>query len=201
MELSKLLKTAAIASALTLASAASQALLLQPSNADYDGTDGSGSYGPSNCEPDCINDLFSTSFTNDSGLLYKSDFDDGAESGDYADSYDMTWYNELDEEGKLEPYGGLLSWLADTPHIVCGDCYVAVKDGNISPRYYFFDISALWDGKADLEFDNFWKDGKGAISHISIWGSPAVEVPEPGTLGLLGLGLMGFVAFRKKRAS
>lgn len=196
MELSKLLKTAAIASALMMASAASHALPLQPSDADYNGNDGSGSYGPSNCEPDCINDLFGTSFSKGEEL-YKNDFVKdslvGTSSGSFSGSYEVLW------NASLEPTGGTLSWLVDTSYIMCGECYVAVKDGNNDPRYYFFDISDDWNGTDDLVFSGFWDEGEGAISHISIWGSTAVEVPEPGTLGLMGLGLMGFVAFRKRR--
>lgn len=192
MKLNKLLKTAVVATVFMMASAVSHALLLQPGNADYDGNDGAGSYGPGNCEPGCINDLFGTTFAGNGGLLYKANFG-GAEEGSFTSSYEMNW--TLDDG---EPSGGTLSWLLDTSYIVCGDCYVAVKDGNIDPRYYFFDISALWDGQEDLVFSNFWSNGRGAISHISIWGSPAVEVPEPGTLGLLGLGLMGLAYSRRR---
>lgn len=196
MKLSKFLKTAVIATALTVASAASHALLLQPGNADYDGNAATGPYGPSNCEADCINDLFGTSFVGNDGLLYKAEYDGGIEEGSFTGSYDMDW--TLDDG---EPSGGTLSWVIDTDFIVCGECYVAVKDGNIDPRYYFYDISALWDGQEDLVFSNFWSNGRGAISHISIWGGSAVEVPEPGTLGLLGLGLMGLAYSRKRKAN
>lgn len=194
MELSKLLKTVFVATALMTASAASHALPLQPGDADFDGNDGAGSYGPSNCEPGCINDLFGTSFTNnDDGLLYKAEFDGGVEEGDFAGSYEMTW--------ALDATGGTLSWLEDTSFIVCGECYVAVKDGAIDPRYYFFDISDDWNGTDDLVFSGFWSEGNGSISHISIWGNTAVEVPEPSTLGLLGLGLMGVAYSRKRKAN
>ncbi|MEP1216698.1 MAG: PEP-CTERM sorting domain-containing protein [Marinobacter sp.] len=196
MELSKLLKTAFVTTAFMMASAASHALILEPGNADYDGNNVAGPYGPSNCEPDCINDLFGTSFVGNDALLYKNDYDGGVEEGSFTGSYNMSW--SLDDG---EPSGGTLSWVVDTDYIVCGECYVAVKDGNIDPRYYFYDISALWNGQEDLVFSNFWSNGPGAISHISIWGASAVEVPEPGTIGLLGLGLLGLAYSRKRKAN
>jgi hypothetical protein len=197
MELSKLLRTAVVTTTFMMASAASHALLLEPGNADFDGNDGAGGpYGPSTCEVDCINDLFGTSFIGNDNLLYKVEYDGGAEEGSFTGSYNMSW--SLDDG---EPSGGTLSWVADTAYIECGECYVAVKDGNNDPRYYFYDISTLWDGQEDLVFSNFWSNGPGAISHISIWGVSAVEVPEPGTLGLLGLGLLGLAYSRKRKAS
>lgn len=197
MELNKLLRSAVVTTTFMMASAASHALLLEPGNADFDGNDGAGGpYGPGTCEPECINDLFGTSFVGNDGLLYKTEFDGGSEEGSFAGSYEMSW--TLDDS---EPSGGTLSWVVDTDYINCGECYVAVKDGDIDPRYYFYDISTLWDGQEDLVFSNFWSNGQGAISHISIWGSSAVEVPEPGTLGLLGLGMLGLAYSRKRKAN
>lgn len=209
MEFSKLLKTVFVTTALMTASAASNALVLNPGNADYDGNSGtSGSYGPSNCEPACINDLFGTSFA-EGEELYKIDFDDKKETGDFESSYEMSWKTEDDEDGNPEAYGGLLSWIPNSSSIVCDKCYVAVKDGQIDPRYYFFNISSSeWNGTVDLEFSGFWIEsdtnlkGKGSISHISIWGNSVVEVPEPGTLALFGMGIIGLtLARRKNRAS
>lgn len=37
------------------------------------------------------------------------------------------------------------------------------------------------------------------ISHISFYGEGGNEVPVPGTLGLLGLGLVGLGAVRRKQ--
>lgn len=40
------------------------------------------------------------------------------------------------------------------------------------------------------------------LSHVNLYGKGSVQVPEPGTLALLGLGLVGFtLARRKNRAS
>lgn len=180
--------------ALLLWSLSTQAILLSPTDATSDGNVGN-VYGPSNCEPDCINDLFLTSYQKDEEL-YKNDFVEnapGKESAYFSVSYTLNWNDPLD------PTGGVLRWVLGTAYIVCGECYVAVKDGNHDPRCYFFDLSNLWNGQEELVFRNFWSQGGGAISHITIWGTPAIKVSEPGTLGLLGLGVLGLLAASCRR--
>lgn len=84
--------------------------------------------------------------------------------------------------------------------ITCGVCYLVIKDGNHNPSYYFFDLTAAgWNGTDDIIMTGFWP-GPGAISHVAIWGvSERNSVPEPGTLGLLGLGLAGMAAEMRRR--
>lgn len=212
MEFSKLLKPAFLASVLMTAPLASHALVLTPGDSTFDGND-VGLTNGTNCEPGCVNDLFGTDFSNGEEL-YKNDFvdgfTDGTDSGSFSDSYQMLWTDFKNIDDLKDPTGGTLSWISGEDNIICGECYIAVKDGNNDPRYYFFDLSfgsslvpQGWDGKEDLVFSGFWSgDGEnGAISHITIWGNPSVSVPEPGTLGLLGLGLMGMAYSRKKLAS
>ena len=47
----------------------------------------------------------------------------------------------------------------------------------------------------------FWP-AQGAISHVGIYGGGdgTYELPEPGTLGLLGLGLFGMGVMRRKKS-
>lgn len=168
--------------------AAAGPITLTPADADFDGNSGAGNYGPSNCEPGCINDLFGTSFTN-ADLLYKADFGN-ANDGQFASSYSMDWAGD--------PNGGLLSFVGG-PSINCLTCYLAVKDGNHDPRYYFYDIST-WDGTSDITLSGFWAQ-KGAISHASIWGTTGITVPEPGTMAMLLTGLAGLLVTRRRRAS
>jgi hypothetical protein len=75
---------------------------------------------------------------------------------------------------------------------------LAIKDGIHFPGYYFFDLGlAGWNGTDSITLADFWPQ-KGAISHISIWGDKT-SVPEPGTLSLLGAGLLiaGFKSRKK----
>jgi hypothetical protein len=147
--------------------------------------------GPSNCEPGCVDTIFGTSGLS---LLYKSNEDGdlvGSDSGTYAGSYSTWFYNDIGDPGDA------LLFYTGGAQIGCPSCYLAIKDGNQTPAYYFYNLSA-WNGSETLSLQDFWP-GKGAISHISIWGrSTPTSVPEPSTMALLGLGLLA-VAFTQRR--
>jgi hypothetical protein len=158
---------------------------------------GTGGMGPSNCEPGCVNTIFGTSGLS---LLYKSDFltlGFGIDSGTYASSY-TTWFSDT----IFDPSDARISYDGGAD-IDCPSCYLAVKDGNQSPGYYFYDLSA-WNGRETLSLQNFWP-GKGAISHVAIWGrvttTPPTSVPEPSTLALFGLGLLAVGLVRRRKRS
>jgi PEP-CTERM motif-containing protein len=160
-----------------------QALLLTPSTS---GVIAGNAYGPTNCEPECVSAVF---HDEDITLLYKMDRTDATESGLFAAFYETQFLNSPTDPSGAEITNSLVAW------ITCGDCYLAIKDGNHSPGYYFYDLSG-WNGKDTITLADFWPQ-QGAISHVAIWGDKQ-SVPEPGTLSLLGAGLL-LAAFGSRR--
>jgi hypothetical protein len=123
--------------------------------------------------------------------LYKSDWTTGggsAESGPLAGSYATTYSST-----PSDPSDATITW--EGGDIVGPTAYLLVKDGNHTPAWYLFNLTALdWDGKDTLYLSGFWPQG-GAISHVSLYGTP---VPEPSTMLLLGAGLLGLAGFGKR---
>ena len=127
---------------------------------------------------------------------YKADAGGAPDEGGFQDSYDtMFTFSETD------PSAALIEYITSTS-ITCPDCYLLVKDGNKNPAQYVFDIGA-WDGISDIELSGFWAVTDefgvttGAISHISIYGAIG-QVPEPGMVSLLAIGLLGMVVTRRR---
>jgi PEP-CTERM motif-containing protein len=144
-------------------------------------------YGPSDCEPECVETVFDTE---NLALLYKADVGTTvSEEGLFAPFYETEFLNSPTDPSGAEITNSLVAW------ITCGECYLAIKDGYHSPGYYFYDLSG-WNGKETITLADFWPQ-QGAISHVSIWGDRQ-SVPEPGTLSLLGAGLL-LAAFGSRR--
>ena len=117
------------------------------------------------------------------------------EEGAFANDYSTEFF-----DSPLDPSGATISW--DGPNAInCSvddPCYLKVKDGTADPNVYIFDISS-WDGTSDINLTGFWP-GRGAISHVEIFGGSS-QVPEPGTLALLGIGLFGIGLLHRRRTS
>lgn len=124
--------------------------------------------------------------------LYQSNVG-GIDEKAFASSYDVEYFDT-----PTDPSGATLTWNTDTSTILCPECLLLVKGGggeNLDPAWYLFDLGD-WDGMEMIELSGFWPT-MGAISHVSIYGGEQ-SVPEPGILALLGLGLVGMVASRRK---
>ena len=198
--------------------AAASYILLTPDNTDYL------DIGASNQEPELFGmDTGYAGYTDNTArleLLYKSDFG-GSDSGDFSSSYTTTFSPDS------SPSDATITWVVSEPHIICPDCYLAIKDGDAG--YYTFnlnDVSTVstltgaWDGKTTIKMEGFWAGTQGAISHVAIWGD-IVEanggdanggdanggdvngngVPEPASIALFGGGMLalGWAMRRRTR--
>lgn len=127
--------------------------------------------------------------------LYKADVG-SADSGTLAGSYSTVYSPATDPSGGVITYG--------SGQFVGPTAFALVKDGNQDPAWYLFNLTLLgWDGTDTLTFSSFWP-AQGAISHITLYGTPddpQIPVPDGGSLSmLLGAALMGLAGARRMLA-
>ena len=184
---------------LSLISINANALILTPSDCGLDNCFTSND--PSEPSVSDIQDYIGTSTVLSN--LYKSEVDGtvdfdaytstGLNEGTYSGSYTTIFSN-----WGIDPADALISYNLGTDVLSCVECYLSIKggSGNNGSSLYIFDISS-WDGTEEIELTGFLP-GSGAISNVAIWGGGEVDVPEPGTLALFGLGLLGMALGRRK---
>ncbi len=118
--------------------------------------------------------------------LYKKDVAPAVEYGPFKDSYSTVFDTNL-EDATITWDGG--NYINGSP------LYVLVKDGKHQPAWYLFSIN--WNGKETIYLQDFWKEPtQGDISHVALYGKSVV--PEPTTMLLLGLGLVGLAGVGRK---
>jgi hypothetical protein len=129
--------------------------------------------------------------------LYKQDVGQPEAALPLASSYQTTFSNTPSDpsDAKIVYTGG---------QTVGSPAFALVKDGNQNPGWYLFNLTLLgWNGTADLEFQGFWPN-QGAISHISLYGTPETpgpRVPDGGsTVALLGA-VIALLAFARRQLS
>jgi protein with PEP-CTERM/exosortase system signal len=160
------------------------ALLLTPGSAGWQGT------SPSNPNADGVETITGTAAQLTQVYKYNAG---GSESGGFASSYSGTYTPTLTAAQDLTISYGSGSVISGTA------IYLLVKDSNLSPKWYIFDISS-WDGKEQIKVDGYYPQQLG-ISYASIFSGQggAAKVADAGSsLALLGLGLTALGLVRRK---
>jgi hypothetical protein len=178
------IKTLLLSTALIFCGQAQADLMLTADDAVYSGP----GFVPFKLDGEWLADLVGSG--EELFVLYK-DESDGGEEGSWQEDYSTSYDGEEDLtdlwvefDGNSDRNGGA-QWLV-------------VKDGrNHDPAWYVFDISG-WDGLMDIHIEGLYEGG-GSISNHQIFG-PESSVPEPGTLLLFGLGLLGISARSRMKA-
>jgi hypothetical protein len=146
----------------------------------------------SNCDQACLSAILGFDVIE----YYKANSDDDSEEKSLAGAYSTVFSSDNET--------ATISW--DGPAMLdCGTCILLVKDGRNQPNQIYFDLTALgWDGMEDIFVSDplIWPNG-GSISHVSLFAvsGPTTSVPEPGTLLLLGAGLVGLAGVGRRRVA
>lgn len=116
---------------------------------------------------------------------------DGGQSQQTSQGITVDFGSEVDEDGDWSYSGDFSNW----------DSFFLVTKAANDPgwaAYYFDDL----DGLNSLEgtFSIPWNTAEPpALSHLDLYAKTVAQVPEPTTLGLMGLGLLGLGLRRKRK--
>jgi len=116
----------------------------------------------------------------------------GTDDGSYAADYQTYFANTTtDAEDATISYLNTGNFIAGSP------IWLLAKGGGGTPTVYLWDLTDIWNGTETLEIRDLWL-GRGAISNVQIWTGPS-HVPDAGTtLVLLGAGMIGIGAMRRR---
>ena len=183
--LTKILALSSMAAgALLLSTTANAALFYCPENTNptYMTIDTGGAGGSATCAFSGDGNDATEPFFDDFDLLWKIDFDDGP-SGPGPNPF-------VDFGGDLGTSGTFILVEGLNDHLLV----FKFGGGQTNPNLFAFAIDGITSGSwsiTDPEPTN-------GLSHVAIYGAP-VDVPEPATLALLGLGLVGFGLSRRRK--
>ena len=126
-------------------------------------------------------------------------------NGDPGATNTINFINSLWGPGFAEVGGDETGWESSTGSISWGgsltEFVIALKAGPYFSLYYFDGSEGALSGlNYDTSGTGLNPQGKAlGLSHYTLYAGDPVTVPEPGTMLLLGTGLLGMVAVRRRR--
>lgn len=172
-------------------------LAASPLSADsvytYNGNDFATYYG-STCPKECnlsgdftvaspLGDDFSGAVTPDT-----FDFTDGQNTFTNANSNDDGFYIQTDAEGNIDEWGiALYNYVSNQWYVSC--------DNSASTACETYGVDAKTQ---DYEYNETYFAYN--VNDPGTWSTGSSGTPEPGTLSLFGIGLIGWAAFRRRAA-